>query len=387
MDPQSAVNALGQPWWARNPQSGLSPDQTVSALQTGGEIDPITGLTPQQSQGGLQSLPWDKLGDFAKGGLYEVAKNSGVQLPQAVHSVGQFMQNPEVNQAMGLLGTFGGVGAKTADMAKLAKAQEMHAGDAYPSDIWDATGWFRGVDDKWRFEIPDIGARASSGGRTDLNAGKPQTASQFLWHKPLYDAYPELRQYKITGEVPEWAGGVQYPGQNTIGIKPGMLGEDRNRSIALHEMQHAIQEKEGFAYGSNPRMFETPLKNYKNRMDGLAAHDALEAWHEQNPSKTPSVADIQEMHKTLWGKDDLSPEAVHLAMNVKRDILQRAVDTDYARFGALPGETKAEDVYHRTAGEVEARNVQKRRNMTLEELMALPPMYSEDVPSNRQLFK
>ncbi len=112
MDPQSAVSALNQPWWAPGAvPDGMDPTQVAGALQ-GGEIDPITGLTPQQSQGGLQSLPWDKLRDFAHGGLYEVAKNYGVPMPQAVHNVGTFMQNPEVRDAMSMVGKVGAMKAR-----------------------------------------------------------------------------------------------------------------------------------------------------------------------------------------------------------------------------------------------------------------------------------
>ena len=50
---------------------------------------------------------------------------------------------------------FGGCLAKTADLNALKKAERMQARGADQAAIWKKTGWFRGVDDKWRFEIPD----------------------------------------------------------------------------------------------------------------------------------------------------------------------------------------------------------------------------------------
>ena len=43
-------------------------------------------------------------------------------------------------------GIFAGKGAKTADLAKLAKAEEMTATGLPREQIWNETGWFQGPD-------------------------------------------------------------------------------------------------------------------------------------------------------------------------------------------------------------------------------------------------
>ena len=50
--------------------------------------------------------------------------------------------------AFPLLGIFAGVGAKTADLAKLATAKEMAETGSDAKSIWNKTGWFQGADDK-----------------------------------------------------------------------------------------------------------------------------------------------------------------------------------------------------------------------------------------------
>lgn len=52
--------------------------------------------------------------------------------------------------------------------------------------------------------------------------------------------------------------------------------------------------------------------------------------------------------------------------------------------GATP--TEAEEIYNRTAGEVEARNVQKRASMTPLQRRITPPYSTEDVPKEQQLI-
>lgn len=46
-----------------------------------------------------------------------------------------------------------------------------------------------------------------------------------------------------------------------------------------------------------------------------------------------------------------------------------------------------DDVYHRLAGEVEARNVEARMNMTPEERLARPPWTTQDVPYENQILR
>ena len=63
---------------------------------------------------------------------------------------------------------FGGVEAKFADFKKLAEAYRLEQQDYSPRLIWARTGWYRGGDGRWRFEINDSGARLKM--HTDVKA-------------------------------------------------------------------------------------------------------------------------------------------------------------------------------------------------------------------------
>lgn len=63
---------------------------------------------------------------------------------------------------------FGGVEAKFADFKKLAEAYKLEQQDYSPRLIWSRTGWYRGVDGRWRFEINDSGAKLKI--HTDVKA-------------------------------------------------------------------------------------------------------------------------------------------------------------------------------------------------------------------------
>ena len=54
--------------------------------------------------------------------------------------------------------------AATADQAKLAEARDLEVNGYTPGEIYRETGWFRGADGQWRFEIDDSSMRYYKGG-------------------------------------------------------------------------------------------------------------------------------------------------------------------------------------------------------------------------------
>jgi len=103
--------------------------------------------------------------------------------------------------------------------------------------------------------------------RTDMGVTKP--LSEFLDHDELFDAYPQLKDYpvKIKFDTSEGARGSFNPRTkqimvNLADMRPLMPGAATTgktlkkviKSTLVHEIQHAVQEIEGFARGSNPRV-------------------------------------------------------------------------------------------------------------------------------------
>ena len=143
-------------------------------------------------------------------------------------------------------------------------------------------GWFVGADGKPRYEISDTKA-AIDGGFTKGIAQRimdqmpedshfPVPLGKFLTHDSLFNAYPELQELPVYLRHPrdfDAVAGYHAPqegaGNGAISMNLGpILGEDRTemtRSL-MHEVQHAIQNKEGFARGANASNAIDDVENY-----------------------------------------------------------------------------------------------------------------------------
>lgn len=243
------------------------------------------------------------------------------------------------------LGMFGGVMAKTADKEALARAEQMAAAGASRDDIWNATGWFKGKDDKWRFEIDDsaAGYRPPDIRRFEqLGMGESmRNNATLLRHPDLANAYDlsaidtEITKGGGYPYRPEARHQVRQSGKEEIYINANTL--DQAKPLNLHELQHALQMKEGFSGGA----------------------DAL------NVSLAPY-------------RDELMATAL---------AEHRQLGTPLGNALAKAEAEKRWQIYMATAGEVEARNVESRMNMTAAERRAKAPWYTQDVPDEQQIVR
>ncbi len=148
------------------------------------------------------------------------------------------------------LGIFASTGAATADKAKLALAEDMLAKGASRDEIIDATGWFKGRDGKWRFEIKDTEARIKELPDEVFGA---KTLGEVLDHPEFFKAYPGAASASVVRSPKEayrldGARGSYH--RNEIDIASELQDP---RSTLLHEMQHLVQDKEGLSYGTNTK--------------------------------------------------------------------------------------------------------------------------------------
>lgn len=281
----------------------------------------------------------------------------------------------------GAVGIFGGRLAKTADHAKLAQAEEMAAKGAFPDEVHAATGWFKGADDKWRFEIPDNAAKFQrvEGKNTidnwPIDRPHETTLGAAFDHPELMAAYPDLKGVRLTFE--EGSGGqlgsyrpkdpileaLDAPEAVSLSTRPTRYGDDKNaaRTVALHELQHAVQAREGFARGGNPQEF---MRGYSSIVRD--ANDQIEAI---NASLGKAVGTPR--------YDEL------LAM---RSELVKEIQKIEGPNGIGVKEKGYAD-YKRVAGEVEARNVEHRADWDAQHRADVPPVYSQDVPNKDQIVR
>jgi len=181
------------------------------------------------------------------------------------------MPNTINNGFRGQRGVFAGINALTADKEALAKAQQMIAQGVEPAKVWHETGWGQGADGKWRFEIDDSNAQFTSDAIKELRNKNGKTQGAIFPHQDLAAAYPEssdIWTVKQGGDGASYRSGEMGKSDMiSIGIpKRGATDLSDLRRSNLHELQHAIQEREGFARGGNMNDFpksKDPFEEYR----------------------------------------------------------------------------------------------------------------------------
>lgn len=117
-------------------------------------------------------------------------------------------------QGMYVKFSFAGVKAKTANIDTLDAAQRLEdIGKADAEDIRRQTGWFRGMDGMWRFELDDSKMVIRD---TDITSGETKLA-EVLDYPELFEAYPQLKNVTISA----------FPSIFRFGVK-GSYNSERN---------------------------------------------------------------------------------------------------------------------------------------------------------------
>lgn len=254
------------------------------------------------------------------------------------------------------MGIFIGPKAKTWNKSNAAKAEKMEKAGETPENIWMATGTFRGPDGKLRQEISDANSMPgqklySWGEGKDLEQGNSTVVrrQKALLHPALSAAYPDTKNIGVLLKSGR-EGGFYNIDMDNIGAPISGRNQAADRSIMLHELQHAVQQREGFAMGGSP-----------NRPYSKGERDFLIQ---------------QNIAQRLAPKDKANPYAASAYTETPAEALGAAtkyVDSEAGRF----------DAYRRLLGEAEARAVQARRDMTQQQRLATFPYQSYDMPINQ----
>lgn len=153
--------------------------------------------------------------------------------------------------------------ARNAPLDKLEVAKKMEEEEASPEEIWDATGWIRGPEGEWRFEIPD------NLDQIDLSFAKDQNRISLwqIYNNPqLYEAYPSLANVKVyaedTGKA--YSGADGFTDEDGIHLNKEFIEKNpkESKSALIHELQHVIQMtvEDRFSKGGNPKIAEESME-------------------------------------------------------------------------------------------------------------------------------
>lgn len=381
----------------------------------------------------------------------------------------------------------------------LAVAREMENAGKDAKAVKLATGWERGGDGKWRYEIEDFDSsglenlvrednkkklRLSEHRRTllgrkwemesevypdryfdefsdaereqwdrqhtaeiaelndlskEIDRLKKQEESSDIYtdlgtvvgkEHVLFKYYPELEGAVVhITDMPSSVGGNYKPG--VITLNRGALYDS---SILNHEVQHAIQEIEGFARGGSVRDVRKRIMKRISELDNVSEHakemlarqveyralasklgyvyerlmkngedwavkaasgfywDAMNTLDNDENSTLenayPKGMNASEIAKEGFNRDkaieELNRLSDYYASQISADDMNNIKESE-ALSDKIDGKSD-EELYHALDGEVEARNVQNRLGMTAEERRASLASETEDVARDDQIF-
>ena len=236
-----------------------------------------------------------------------------------------------------------------------------------------ATGWERGADGLWRYEVEDIKMKPIMDW---LLSKKKLKLGDIVEDGELLRLYPDLADITIVKMKGKYDLGAAYiHSKNQIELPFGALKDDYDDGLywggwgiaqfekhaktmymdLIHEVQHAIQRREGFARGGsestiNPK-FEQQYNALTQQMITIANEYNAMSRAEQN---APRGASLYQDYNSL--------------MRRRRQYLL------------------GESGYRRLAGEAEARNAEARQDMSMEERRQTLLASTEDVARKDMIF-
>lgn len=285
--------------------------------------------------------------------------------------------------------------------AKLATAKLMYSNGDPDFDIWEATGWFFHEGDRqWRYEIPDTDAKFKTR-LSSLPSGpeNPHRLGDVLDHPKLFAVYPQLADYELVIDKTLSPSSAWFsPDTKMIGLAAAF---DRIGSMEslLHELQHAVQDIEGFSRGGDYSLVD--IINPES-MEKLASHLRSQA-KDGIPSATGMTYEVAkelaELTKAARAQAEAGERAYNIALGgallswetgkplpeeTPAVVRARRINMrDYARFkraytvvltsNGLTFNNVRHELYELIAGEAEARLVANRSTMSEEELRSVPP--------------
>ena len=297
-------------------------------------------------------------------------------------------------------------------------AIQMDAAGKSAKETRLATGWFKSPYDKvWKQEVTDHTSKL-----TEEFANLPESEifgkknemrlDHVLDHPELFRAYPELRNVKVIkqGGLLDIEGRLQgsfNPETNTLNIAP--TAKDPG-SVALHEVQHWIQEKEGFATGGNEDIAMaamTPERMRKIAGDVLVKKTAeLEVHAEKlaRSKKALAVADryrteIDELRKledtktSAWfkfvesdAKEDLAKwEALYGKTLKSQDALARKIAGTSWYPRGVP--TPEEEAFLRDVQRVNSNDIEHSQKQLVDRQKQLAAIRSGDQETLKKIIK
>lgn len=298
-------------------------------------------------------------------------------------------------------------------------AEDALKGGYSPQEVYKRTGVFLGPDFKARYEISDAGAKFKPGVLKELDKSvesriqydkmskterdwmfpegapvkrfynpysynKETTLGDILDHPELFKHYPDLAKVKLdASEIGTTFKGRYRPDTDSILLEGNTEGE--MLSTLLHEIQHAVQKREGFVRGGNPAEWMTnketvdALKSKTIEMDSKLRTAYDDVYKEMGRENIPKGWKHYTNIRFLFNKEAEGARLVKYEQDMLKVLEENAPryvrgmrTLMEANKRIRADEDEAYANYRAMFGETEARIVQERMYLTKGELKNHP---------------
>ncbi|CAM3779569.1 LPD23 domain-containing protein [Vreelandella rituensis] len=303
---------------------------------------------------------------------------------------------------------------RSRDFTKLEKVGRDVLNAVLPRQVMQAIDAGRGEDESSRHrKAAGLKVREAF----DFGGLNALQLKHVLHHPELFAAYPALCDLPV--QVDPSLGNRAELITFKKGGKAVRLGVGHQLSGLLHELQHQVQEYEGFAQGGNVQSMRNHIQN-----EGMAAFEAANQAYQRVGMQIPEVLKAHEtldsIQMLILNELGLDPFSRESRMEIKEhmtpeqsqrlascreaywaaveavggfedervgEFIDYVMERDEARFSVSVPMDVAKDHYMRLAGEVEARNVETRMELDSEQRRTSPPEQTVDISKDFQIIK
>ena len=274
---------------------------------------------------------------------------------------------------------FAGEKALNTDNVALNKAKELFEQGADNEEIRQLTGWFKGVDDKWRYEIPD-GSFNENVNWSNLNDEQSYVPLKNLYNnEALYSAYPEIADLPIVRSPMDWhikGGAYRYKDSPTInGI---MLNKSLFNNTPYGVWKDKIDDIYKTAEGAKWRKNDEDWWN--NKISNEEYEKVYDAFFETPEGKLFEKLRDNEPKFTSEFVDEINKEG-------KKSLLHELQHLIQEKEGFALGGSEEHPRYGHLAGEVESRLAEKRYDLSEIDKKNINPLTQFDVAPEKQVIE
>nr|DAF21599.1 MAG TPA: Large polyvalent protein associated domain 23 [Caudoviricetes sp.] len=272
---------------------------------------------------------------------------------------------------------------------KLKIAIQMKEEGFSEQQIWLETGW-QHFKDGWKTEIEDGQLKNIildfSKNKEGFSKNVAETTlSEIYENDNLYNLYPSLKDLKVVFYQED---GVSENDNSDAFVEDGILylnfnsyeGANKNNkdayieaeNLVVHEIQHLIQQIEGFERGGSAELFTGQVDELFNEI-----RDLLVGGTETDRRNAERLLKFSGLKQAILDLTDLKEDT---------DVLRFAESPLFEEYRTRFVKRAAMYNYFRMAGEVEARNAVRRSNIKYEDIKDFPLTSSQDVFEGDKIY-